>query len=162
MVKDNHFIDEFILRDIEPAPKGQPRIAVSFEIDENGILSISATDRKSKEKMFLKINSDAKRFSGEQLEEAKWRANEIELEREKRHKATKAKNDLEKYLRGWKKRLTSGDVTLSAEDREAALQIVNLGLEWFDNHPHESVEEYEKMKATCMEGLMPLLGNDEL
>jgi hypothetical protein len=69
---------------------------------------------------------------------------------------------LEKYLRGWRKRLTSGDVTLSAEGREAVLQIVNLGLDWFDDHPHDNMEEYEKMKAICMEWRKPLIGNDEL
>jgi molecular chaperone DnaK (HSP70) len=105
MVKNNHFIDEFILKEFEPTSKGQLRIAVSFEIDGNGGLSVSATDRKSKTKMFLKIDSDANCLSGET---GRW-ANEVELER-KASQSDESKNDLEKYLRNWNKRLTYASV----------------------------------------------------
>jgi molecular chaperone DnaK (HSP70) len=162
LVKDDHLIDEFTLIGIEAARKGKPRIAVTFEINVNGILSVTAEDRKSGVKQVLNVDCGKQRLSGEELENAKRRAEEIELEREKCRTATKAKNDLENYLREMKKRVTSGDVTLSAGDREIALQIVNNGLGWVEDNSQESAEAYEAMKAICKEGLNALLVGDEL
>jgi molecular chaperone DnaK (HSP70) len=161
VVANNHLIDEFNLTGIEAAPKGRPRIVVTFETDKNGILSASAAHRKWRVKVSLKMGSDKHRLSGEELVKAKRRTEESEWEREKRCKMTKAKNDLEHYLREVTKRVTSGEMIRLDEDQNAALQIVNSGVEWVEDNPNESAEAYEKMKVTYKEGMNALPAGDE-
>merc|ERR1719320_679204 len=68
MVKDNHHLGKFDLTGIPPAPRGTPQIEVTFEIDVNGILRVSAEDKGTGNKEKITINNDDKRLSKEDIE----------------------------------------------------------------------------------------------
>merc|ERR1712062_64473 len=68
MTKDNHVLGKFDLNGIPPAPRGQPQIEVTFEIDVNGILRVSAEDKGSNNKEAITIKNDQNRLSPEDIE----------------------------------------------------------------------------------------------
>lgn len=68
MVKDNHHLGKFDLTGIPPAPRGTPQIEVTFEIDVNGILRVSAEDKGTGNKEKITINNDDKRLSKEDID----------------------------------------------------------------------------------------------
>ncbi|CAL8125442.1 unnamed protein product [Prunus armeniaca] len=63
-VKNNNFLGEFYLNDIPPAPKGVPKFDTCFDIDENGILSVTAEDRSTGQKKGITFNSDRRNCEG--------------------------------------------------------------------------------------------------
>jgi len=68
MVKDNHMLGKFDLNGIPPAPRGVPQIEVTFEIDENSILSVSAKDSGTGKSKSITITNDKGRLSKEDIE----------------------------------------------------------------------------------------------
>lgn len=68
LVKDNHKLGSFDLADIPKMPKGQPQIEVTFEIDDNGILSVSASEQSTGKKNQITITNDNGRLSKEEIE----------------------------------------------------------------------------------------------
>merc|ERR1712045_305965 len=68
MTKDNHVLGKFDLTGIPPAPRGTPQIEVTFEIDVNGILRVSAEDKASNSKESITIKNDSNRLSPEDIE----------------------------------------------------------------------------------------------
>jgi len=69
MTKDNHPLGKFDLNGIPPAPRGVPQIDVTFELDENSILTVSAKDKASGRAEMITITSDTGRLSREEIEE---------------------------------------------------------------------------------------------
>lgn len=68
MTKDNHQLGKFDLTGVPPAPRGVPQIEVTFEIDVNGILKVSAEDKGTGSKEQITINNDQNRLSPEDIE----------------------------------------------------------------------------------------------
>lgn len=68
MTKDNHLLGKFDLNGIPPAPRGMPQIEVTFEIDANGILQVSAEDKGTGNKEKITITNDQNRLSPEDIE----------------------------------------------------------------------------------------------
>merc|ERR1712026_382713 len=68
MTKDNHLLGKFDLTGIPPAPRGVPQIEVTFEIDANGVLQVSAEDKGTGNKEKIEIKNDANRLSPEEVE----------------------------------------------------------------------------------------------
>lgn len=68
MTKDNHLLGKFDLTGIPPAPRGVPQIEVTFEIDVNGILHVSAEDKGTGNKNKITITNDHNRLSPEDID----------------------------------------------------------------------------------------------
>merc|ERR1711861_82112 len=98
LTKDCHLLGKFDLNGIASAPRGQPQIEVTFEVDANGILNVGAEDKGSGKSEKITITNDSGRLSPEEIErmvqEAEEFAEEDKLERER----VDAKNDLETWL----------------------------------------------------------------
>ncbi|MFB6144247.1 MAG: molecular chaperone DnaK [Candidatus Nanohaloarchaea archaeon] len=91
MAKDNKSLGEFNLEGIPPAPAGRPQIEVTFEIDADGILQVSAEEQESGEEASITID-DASRLDDEEIEEMKQEAEKHEEEDQKRREFIEAKN----------------------------------------------------------------------
>ncbi|OHT17482.1 Mediator of RNA polymerase II transcription subunit 37a [Tritrichomonas foetus] len=161
MTKDNHLLGSFDLMGIKPAPRGVPQIEVTFEIDSNGMLFVSAEDKATKAKESITINAQEQRLSEAQREEAIKKAEEMKDEDERVRQAVVAKNRVENYLFGVKGQLDDEKTSerFSAEDKEKITEIVTEGLKWLDEHPREEKEVYDDKFKELQDALTPLIGS---
>merc|ERR1719266_2888417 len=97
MTKDNHNLGKFDLTGIPPAPRGVPQIEVTFDIDANGILNVSATDKSTGKENKITITNDKGRLSKEDIEKMVNEAEKYKAEDEKQRDRISAKNGLESY-----------------------------------------------------------------
>jgi endoplasmic reticulum chaperone BiP len=95
MSKDNHALGKFDLTGIPPAPRGVPQIEVTFEIDVNGILKVTAEDKRNGNKNNIVINSDTNRLSPEEIERMIIDSEKFADEDKKMKERVEAKNELE-------------------------------------------------------------------
>merc|ERR1712095_100 len=97
MTKDNHLLGKFDLTGIPPAPRGVPQIEVTFDIDANGILNVSAVDKSSGKQEKITITNDKGRLSKEDIERMVADAEKFKAEDDKQKERIAAKNGLESY-----------------------------------------------------------------
>merc|ERR1712062_906111 len=149
MTKDNHLLGSFDLTGIPPAARGVPQIEVSFQVDANGILQVSAKDKGTAKENSITITNNDNRLTPEEidamLKEAEKFAEEDKLVKER----TEAKNGLENYAYSLKKQLGDNEQLgekVSEDDKEAILKVVEEKIEWLSENDEASSEEYNKAK----------------
>jgi len=151
MTKDNNLLGKFELKDIPPAPRGVPQIEVTFEIDVNGILKVSAEDKGTGKSESITIKNDSGRLSEEEIErmvaEAEQFAEEDKLLKEK----IESKNTLENYLYTIKNQVQDGEglgSKISDDDKKKILDIVEEKIKWLDENGNTAVkEDFDEQKA---------------
>jgi len=97
MTKDNHLLGKFNLEGIPPAPRGTPQIEVTFDIDANGILNVSAADKATGKAEKITITNDKGRLSKEEIEKMVADADKFRAQDDAIRKKVEAKNQLENY-----------------------------------------------------------------
>jgi heat shock 70kDa protein 1/2/6/8 len=100
MTKDNSLLGKFSLDGIPPAPRGVPQVEVSFDIDANGILNVSASDKATGKANQITITNDKGRLSKEDIERMVSEAEQNKSEDEALRAKVNAKNGLEQYCYG--------------------------------------------------------------
>merc|ERR1711951_260540 len=98
MTKDNHQLGKFDLTGIPPAPRGVPQIEVTFDIDANGILNVSASDKSTGKQNKITITNDKGRLSKEEIDKMVGEAEKYAAEDEQQRQRVAAKNGLEAYV----------------------------------------------------------------
>ena len=149
MTKDNHLLGKFDLTGIPPAPRGTPQIEVTFDIDANGILNVSAAEKGSGKQEKITITNDKGRLSKEEIERMVNDAEKFKDEDEAQKKRVAAKNSLEAYIFNMKASLDQDEVKtkLSASDISEAKNQLDSALAWLDRNQLGEKEEYtEKQK----------------
>ena len=153
MTKDNHLLGKFDLNGIPPAPRGVPQIEVTFQIDENGILIVTAEDKGSGNTEAITITNDQNRLSPEDIDkmisDAEKFAEEDKLVKEK----VESKNELESYAYSLKNQVGDADKLggkLSEDEKSKILAAVNSAIEWLDSNPDAESEEYKEKKKEVM------------
>lgn len=97
MTKDNNLLGKFELSGIPPAPRGVPQIEVTFDIDANGILNVSAQDKSTGKQNKITITNDKGRLSKEEIERMVQDAEKYKADDEAQKERIAAKNSLESY-----------------------------------------------------------------
>merc|ERR1711920_5571 len=97
MTKDNNMLGKFELSGIPPAPRGVPQIEVTFDVDANGILNVSACDKSTGKSQKITITNDKGRLSKEDIEKMVNDAEKFKKDDEAAADRVKAKNELESY-----------------------------------------------------------------
>ena len=97
MTKDNNLLGKFELSGIPPAPRGVPQIEVTFDIDANGILNVSAVDKSTGRENKITITNDKGRLNKDQIEKMVQEAEKFKAEDEAQRDRVAAKNALESY-----------------------------------------------------------------
>lgn len=97
MTKDNHLLGKFDLTGLPPAPRGVPQIEVTFEIDVNGILHVTAEDKGTGNKNKITITNDHNRLSPEDIERMINDAEKFADEDKKVKELVEARNEIEQY-----------------------------------------------------------------
>merc|ERR1711937_1120297 len=151
MTKDNHLLGKFELTGIPPAPRGVPQIEVTFEIDANGILQVSAEDKGTGKSEKITITAEKGRLSEEEIERMVQEAEDYAEEDKKIKERIDARNGLESYLYNLKNTLDDDEKgvadNISAEDKKELQDLIDETLDWMDENPESDKEDYdEKMK----------------
>lgn len=161
MTKDNHLLGKFELSGIPPAPRGVPQIEVTFEIDANGILQVSAEDKATGKAEKITITAEKGRLSEEEIERMVREAEEFAEEDKKVKARIDAKNGLEGYLYNLKNTLEDDEKgladKLSEEDKEELDSVINEALDWVDENPEAEAEEYEEKQKEVEKVANPIM-----
>merc|ERR1711904_254670 len=158
MTKDNHLLGKFELGGIPPAPRGQPQIEVTFEIDSNGILNVGAEDKGTGKSEKIPITNDKGRLSEEEIERMIREAEEFADEDKKVKERVDAKNAFANYLYSMKNAVEgSGEnkglsEKLDSEEKEKIMDALKDGQSWMDSNPEADAEEV-KEKHKEVEGI---------
>lgn len=158
MTKDNHKLGQFDLSDIPPAPRGVPQIEVTFEVDANGILNVSAEDKGTGKKEKITITNEKGRLSQEEIDRMVQEAEEF-AEQDKELKAKiDARNSLETYLYNLKNQLDDklGE-KLDDDDKKSVKEAVEDGLEWMDENLDADKDEYEDKLKEVTDKVEPII-----
>merc|ERR1719506_2136249 len=147
MTKDNHLLGKFELTGIPPAPRGVPQIEVTFEIDANGILQVSAEDKGTGKAEKITITAEKGRLSEEEIERMVQEAEEFAEEDKKTKERIDGRNGLEGYCYNLKNTLEDEEKgiadKISEEDKETIEEAVKEALEWLDDNQEAEKEDYE-------------------
>jgi len=150
MTKDNRQLGKFELSGIPPAARGVPQIEVSFEIDVNGILHVSAEDKATNKKNDITITKDADSLSPEEIERMIKEAEAAADEDKKVRERVESRNKLENYIYSVKNAIGDEEKlgkAISAEDRATVEEVIKSTQEWLDSNLQADKEENdEKMK----------------
>jgi heat shock protein 5 len=151
MTKDNHQLGKFELTGIPPAPRGVPQIEVSFEIDANGILQVSAADKGTGKAEKITITADKGRLSEEEIERMVQEAEEFAEEDKKVKDRIDAKNGLESFLYNLKNTLEDEEKGIADKiepaEKDELVSLIDESLDWLDENQDEDADTYkEKQK----------------
>ena len=142
MTKDNHLLGKFDLTGIPPAPRGVPQIDVTFDIDANGILNVSAKDLSSGRSNQIKIKNDKGRLSKEEIERMLADAEKYKQDDEKQKDRVASKNKLEAYIFSVKQAVADAS-NLSSSDKKTVEDAAEKELKWLDANQSADKEEIE-------------------
>ncbi|EDK45466.1 Hsp70 ATPase ssa1 [Lodderomyces elongisporus] len=142
--KDNNLLGKFELSGIPPAPRGVPQIEVTFDIDANGILNVSALEKGTGKTQKITITNDKGRLSKEDIERMVNEAEKYKEDDEKEAARVQAKNGLESYAYSLKNTISDGELKdkISADDKEKLTKAIDETISWLDNSSAASTEEY--------------------
>merc|ERR1711988_1413960 len=160
MTKDNHLLGKFDLQNIPPAPRGVPQIEVTFEIDVNGILQVSAEDKGTGSKESITITNDQNRLTPEDIErminEAEKYAEEDRLLKER----VESRNELESYLYGLKNQLNDDEKLggkLSDDDKTTIEEAVEEKIEWLSENDDADADDFKAAKKEVEDIATPII-----
>ncbi|SCU94038.1 LAFA_0F19504g1_1 [Lachancea sp. 'fantastica'] len=147
MAKDNNRLGEFELTGIPSAPRGVPQIEVTFALDANGILKVSATDKGTGKSNSITITNDKGRLTPDQIEKMMEEAEKYASEDAEVRAKIEARNQLENYAHSLKNQV-NGELAdkFEEEDKETLLDAANDALEWIEDNFDTAVAEDFKEK----------------
>ena len=144
--KDNNLLGKFELTGIPPAPRGVPQIEVTFDVDANGIMNVSAVEKGTGKTNKITITNDKGRLSKEEIERMLSEAEKYKAEDEAEAGRIGAKNALESYAYSLKNTLSDAkvDEKLDAADKEKLKAEIDKTVAWLDESQQATKEEYEE------------------
>merc|ERR1712240_11511 len=159
MTKDNHLLGKFDLTGIPPAPRGVPQIEVTFDVDANGILNVSAVDKSTNKGNKITITNDQGRLSKEDIERMVNDAEKFKADDEKQKERIAAKNGLESYCFNMKSTVEDDKFKdkVPEEDRNKILEACNEAIKWLDANQLGEKEEYEHKQKEIEQICNPII-----
>ncbi|KAI7330951.1 78 kDa glucose-regulated [Hortaea werneckii] len=160
MTKDNNLLGKFELSGIPAAPRGQPQIEVTFELDANGILRVSAGDKGTGKSESITITNDKGRLSAEEIERMVADAEKYAEEDKATRERIEARNGLENYSFSLKNQVNDEDGLggkIDEDDKEALLEAVKEAQDWLEENAQTAdAEEFEEQKQKLSDVAYPI------
>jgi len=152
--KDNNLLGKFQLDGIPPMPRGTPQIEVTYDIDANGILTVSAVEKSTGKEQKITIKNDKGRLSKEEVEKMVADAEKFKEEDEKNAAKIEAKSKLENYCFSLKNSVNDEKLKdkISSEDKETITHNVDETIKWLDDNQTNDVGDYDS-KQKELEGI---------
>ncbi|KAG5322412.1 BIP protein, partial [Pseudoatta argentina] len=160
MTKDNHLLGKFDLTGIPPAPRGIPQIEVTFEIDANGILQVSAEDKGTGNREKIVITNDQNRLTPDDIERMIKDAEKFADDDKKLKERVEARNDLESYAYSLKNQLADKEKLgskVSEADKATMEEAIDEKIKWLEDNQDTEPEEYKKQKKELTDIVQPII-----
>ncbi|XP_070515809.1 endoplasmic reticulum chaperone BiP isoform X3 [Cardiocondyla obscurior] len=160
MTKDNHLLGKFDLTGIPPAPRGIPQIEVTFEIDANGILQVSAEDKGTGNREKIVITNDQNRLTPDDIERMIKDAEKFADDDKKLKERVEARNDLESYAYSLKNQLADKEKLgskISDADKATMEEAIEEKIKWLEDNQDTDPEEYKKQKKELTDIVQPII-----
>ena len=159
LTRDNNKLGEFNLKGIPPMPRGTPQIEITYDVDANGILQVSAVEKSTGKLEKITITNESNRLSKDDIERMVKEAERFKDDDEKVRLRIEAKNKLESYCYNAKSSVLDNDKMKTALGDEASTfeTAVNDALKWLEENDNATTEEYEDRLKQVEQVLMPLI-----
>ncbi|KAK9891051.1 hypothetical protein WA026_013378 [Henosepilachna vigintioctopunctata] len=157
MTKDNNLLGTFDLTGIPPAPRGVPKIEVTFDLDANGILNVSAKDTSSGNSKNITIKNDKGRLSQKDIDKMVSDAEKYKEEDERQRQKISARNQLEAYVFQLKQAISDCGDKLNPEDKNTVERECQSCLQWLDSNSLAEKEEYEDKQKQLTSVCSPIM-----
>ena len=157
LTKDNNLLGKFQLDGIPPMPRGVPQIEVSFDVDANGILNVTAAEKSTGKSQKITITNDKGRLSKSDIERMVSEASNFEAEDKERMELIEAKNGLESYVYNSRNAMTDEKNVekLGKEFCDTHLDLTKTHISWLDSNPEATKEVYDEQKKKAEEDFKP-------
>ena len=156
-VKDNHFLNKFSLSGLPKAIKGVPKIEVTFFMDANGILNVTACDKDSMKKETIVISKANSSLSAEEIEKMIIDADKYKLKDEIKKDTVEFKNHFIQYLQNQQSIINGSSDILSTEDLSNANQLIINSMEWLSSNDEALLQQIKECKLSVEFYLKPVL-----
>ncbi|XP_035742705.1 endoplasmic reticulum chaperone BiP isoform X2 [Vespa mandarinia] len=160
MTKDNHLLGKFDLTGIPPAPRGIPQIEVTFEIDANGILQVSAEDKGTGNREKIIITNDQNRLTPDDIERMIKDAEKFADDDKKLKERVEARNELESYAYSLKNQLADKEKLgskVTDSDKAKMEEAIDEKIKWLEDNQDTDPEEYKKQKKELSDIVQPII-----
>ncbi len=157
--RDCNKLGNFMLEGIPPMPRGAPQIEVTFDIDANGILNVSAQEKSTGKSHKITITNDKGRLSKDDIERLVQESERFAEEDKKKAEQVTARNELESYLYNLRN-MVNDDANkdkLGEADKTTVLDTVTEGIAWLESNESSTKEEFESKKKEVVDKVTPLL-----
>ena len=157
--RDCNQLGNFKLDGIPPMPRGVPQIEVSFDIDANGILNVSAAEKSTGKSQKITITNDKGRLSKDEIDRMVQEAENNAADDKKRMERVEAKNQLESYLYNARNSVQEDKVkeTLGESTVSEVEGWVKEGIEWLEANTEATKEEYDEKQKVYEEKIKPVM-----
>jgi L1 cell adhesion molecule like protein len=157
MTRDNHLLGKFHLDGITPMPRGLPQIEVTFDIDANGILNVSAVEKSTGKENKITITNDKGRLSKSDVERMVSEAEKFKAQDDLQRKKIEAKNQFENYCFTLRNTLNEEKFASLGSDKAVLQKKIQETIQWLEDHLDEPAEVYEEKQKEMERFANPIL-----
>ena len=162
LTKDNHSLAKFDLSGIPPAPRGQPQIEVTFDVDENSILTVSAVEKATGKSEKIVVTNDSGRLSKEEIERMLKEAKEFEEQDKITKERIDAKNSFENYIYSMKNTVEDKEkgigAKLTEDEKETISNALKEAQDWLNANQEAEKDEYDTHLKDLQKICDPIIG----
>lgn len=157
--KDNNLLGKFQLEGIPPMPRGIPQIEIIFDVDANGILNVSASEKSTGKSNKITITNDSARLSKDDVERLVAEAEKYAEDDKKQFEKVEARNGLESYLYNVRNSVREDKVkeALSENDVSTVEAAVEEGLKWLSDNESAPTDYFKEKQKTCEQTIGPIM-----
>lgn len=157
--RDCNQLGKFQLEGIPPMPRGVPQIEITYDIDANGILNVSAAEKSTGKSNKITITNDRGRLSADEVERLVKEAATYEEEDKKNAERITARNEFEAYCYNARNTMREDKVkqTLGEEVIKEAEQILQVGIQWVEDNQEATIDEIKAKQVEIEDKVKPLL-----
>ena len=155
LTKDNHLLGRFDLTGIPPMPRGTPQIEVTFDVNTNGILEVTAVEKSSGNQHKITINNDSGRLTEEEIKKMIDDAEKFKDDDRKHEERVRAKNNLESYVFNIKAMSTNDK--LDENDKSLIEESTKETLEWIESNKTADASDYDNKQKELESRFVPII-----
>jgi heat shock protein 1/8 len=157
-VRDNTLLGQFRLEGIPPMPRGVPQLEITYDIDANGILNVSAMEKSSGKSNKITITNENNRLSKDDIERMVQDAEKFAAEDKLKAERVEAKNGFESYLYNVRNSLREDKVKEKlGQEAEDADKMIDEELKWISENENAETEEFKERQSASEKKFMPIM-----